>query len=307
MKKRILMVVLVLVLALALAACGCKHETWNDADCVNPKTCAECGETEGAPLGHTWKAAVCEAPKTCEVCAATEGEALGHDWQEATCEAPKTCGTCKLTEGEALGHDWQDATTEAPKTCAACAMTEGERIITDSRFTTAATADIQGTWVHEFTADGELMGLEGFEGEFGCVITLNFGNDGSMNMKFAPKDDKEWEDAFRQYLVDSLYAELKAAGYSKEQADKALIEEMGVDIPQYAALMMNEIDLAAMFDMLNIEFVYYVDGGSLYLGMSWKMEMEPTPFTVEGDNLTLDDDVAGTGAEQTVFTRVIEE
>lgn len=306
MKKRILMVVLVLVLALALAACGCKHEVWNDADCVNPKTCAECGETEGAPLGHTWMAATCEAPKTCEVCAATEGEALGHSWSDATCEAPKTCTTCKLTEGEALGHAWQDATTEAPKTCATCGLTEGERIITDSRFTTAATADIQGIWSCEFTANGELMGLEDFDGEFGCVITLNFGNDGTMNMEFGSKDDKEFENAFRQYLVDSLYAELADAGYSKEAADQAMIDEMGIDIPQYAALMMNEIDLAAFFDALNYDFVYYVDAGSLYLGMSWKMEMEPTPFTIDGDTLTLDDDVAGTGDEQTVFTRVTE-
>lgn len=306
MKKRILMIAFVLVLALALSSCGCKHETWNDADCVNPKTCAECGETEGAPLGHTWQAATCEAPKTCEVCAATEGEALGHSWAEATCESPKICATCKLTEGEALGHDWQDATTETPKTCATCALTEGERIVTDSRFTTAATAEIQGTWVCEFTATGENMGLEGFDGEFGCVINMVLGNDGTMTMSFGPKDEKEFENAFRDYLVATLYAELKAEGYSKEAADAALIQEMGVDVPQYAALMMNEMDLMAIFEQLNVELVYYVDDGSLYIGMSWKMDMEPTSFTLEGDTLTLDDDVAGTGAEQTVFTRVTE-
>lgn len=280
MKKRILMITLVLVLALALSACGCKHETWNDADCVNPKTCAECGETEGAPLGHTWQAASCDAPKTCEVCAATEGEALGHSWSDATCDAPKTC--------------------------AICAATEGERIITDSRFTTAATAEIQGTWVCEFTATGENMGIEGFEGEFGCLINMVFGNDGTMSMSFGPKDEAEFNDAFRQYLVDTLYAELKAEGFSKEQADAALIEEMGVDVPQYAALMMNEMDMMAIFEQLNVELVYYVDDGSVYIGMSWKMEMEPTPYTLEGDTLTLDDDVAGTGDEQTVFTRVTE-
>ena len=306
MKKRILMVVLVLVFALALSACGCKHEVWNDADCVNPKTCAECGETEGAPLGHTWKAATCDAPKTCEVCAATEGEALGHSWADATCDAPKTCTTCKLTEGEALGHDWQDATTETPKTCATCALTEGERIITDERFTTAATADVQGTWIYEFTADGEFMDMDDFEGEFGCVITMVLGNDGTMNMSFAPKDEKEFEDAFRQYLIDSLYAGLKAEGYSKEEADEAMIQEMGVDIPQYAALYMNELDLMSMFEMMEVEMVYSVDAGSLYIGISWKTEMEPTPFTVEGDTLTLDEDIIGDSDKQTVFTRVTE-
>ena len=306
MKKRILMVVLVLVLALALAACGCKHETWNDADCVNPKTCAECGETEGAPLGHTWQAATCEAPKTCEVCAATEGDALGHSWNDATCEAPKTCGTCKLTEGEALGHDWQDATTEAPKTCATCALTEGERIITDSRFTTAATAAIQGKWAVEYTVTGEDMGFDGFTGAFNMVYTYEYGNDGTLKVAAAPKDEQEFENAFREFMVESVYAEMKTAGYSKEQADKAMIDEMGIDIPQYVALMMNEIDLPALFDSYNMEMVYYVDHATLYTGLSWKMEMEPFPFTVEGDTLTIVGIMAQDGSEESVFTRVTE-
>jgi hypothetical protein len=29
------------------------HEhTWKDATCVRPKSCAECGQTEGVPQGH---------------------------------------------------------------------------------------------------------------------------------------------------------------------------------------------------------------------------------------------------------------
>ena len=72
MKKRIFSI-LVLVLCLSLlTGCMCKHETWNDADCVTPKTCAECGETEGVALGHVWMAATCENPKTCESCGITE-------------------------------------------------------------------------------------------------------------------------------------------------------------------------------------------------------------------------------------------
>ena len=47
MKKFALLLIAVLMCALLLAACGCKHETWKEADCETPKTCAECGETEG--------------------------------------------------------------------------------------------------------------------------------------------------------------------------------------------------------------------------------------------------------------------
>ena len=31
------------------------HHQWVPADCLHPKTCSACGETEGEPLGHTWK------------------------------------------------------------------------------------------------------------------------------------------------------------------------------------------------------------------------------------------------------------
>ena len=102
----------------------CSH-AWQEATCEAPRTCSNCGMTEGAALGHSWTDATCENPKTCGTCGATEGEALGHSWTDATCENPKTCSTCGATEGEAPGHDWIAATCVSVKTCAVCGGTEG--------------------------------------------------------------------------------------------------------------------------------------------------------------------------------------
>ena len=102
--------------------------SWVDADCVNPKTCTVCGETEGEALGHSWVDADCVNPKTCKVCGETEGAPLNHNWQDATCSAPETCTRCGETMGEALGHDWVDANCTAPKTCIRCNETEGEAL-----------------------------------------------------------------------------------------------------------------------------------------------------------------------------------
>lgn len=58
-----------------LSLSGCMHlHTWVDATCTEPKTCSECGETEGEPLGHDWIPATYTEPKTCSRCGATEGE-----------------------------------------------------------------------------------------------------------------------------------------------------------------------------------------------------------------------------------------
>ena len=138
MKKVSLLIFVSLILLLAFTSCSVifgtpsedpkpEHEhEWTEATCEAPKTCATCGEVEGAALGHDWAEATCTALKTCKTCEKTEGEALGHDWAAADCTTPKTCKTCGETDGAALGHNWNDATCTDPKTCKTCGATDGE-------------------------------------------------------------------------------------------------------------------------------------------------------------------------------------
>ena len=283
MKKRLTLIALVLVCALALSACGCKHETWTDANCETPKTCADCGETEGAPLGHSWAAATCETPKTCETCGKTEGEALGHAWVDADCENPKTCSNCKLTEGEALGHAWVDATTEAPKTCETCGLTEGERIVTDPRFTTAATAAVQGKWISTIEADGDAMGEPNFEGTISFSIVLELGNDGTMAMYIQLEDTS----ALNSYLMEAMYTEFEAQGLDRATADAAIKQQTGMSMEQYVDYLMSMLDFNALLGFVNVNGVYYVEDDMLYSGMSWDAQMTGEGIILEGDTLSL--------------------
>lgn len=125
--KKIFFATMVLVWMFALT--GCFHEhTFIEANCITPKTCAECGETDGEPFGHTWKIATCTTPETCEHCGETQGNALGHTWEAATCIWPETCSKCEMTRGEALGHSWENATCTSPKTCSRCSRTSGNSL-----------------------------------------------------------------------------------------------------------------------------------------------------------------------------------
>ncbi len=141
---------------------NCEHE-WVDADCVTPKTCSKCSETEGEALGHTWADADCDTPKTCSVCSATDGEALGHtevadEAKEATCTetgltAGKHCSVCEevLIEQTVLpviahtylddndltcekcgyerdcGHTTKETVAGKDATCTAAGLTAGEK------------------------------------------------------------------------------------------------------------------------------------------------------------------------------------
>ena len=228
MKKRLLVLMLALICVMLLSACGCKHETWLDADCTTPKTCADCGETEGAPLGHSWLAATCENAKTCEICGEVTGETVGHKWTDAVCEMPKRCEFCGLKEGEALGHAWVDATTEEPKTCESCGLTEGERIITDERFTTAATADIQGVWFYDAHISSDTMYGEQdvipdyVEFDITMQYIVEFRNDGTMSYRFHLPEDSGFMDFMLLMAKESLFETLEAEGYSREEADAVM-------------------------------------------------------------------------------------
>ena len=310
MNKKLTLIALVLVFALALSACGCKHETWKDADCETAKTCAECGETEGAPLGHSWLAATCETAKTCEVCGKTDGEALGHAWVYADCETAKTCTNCALTEGEALGHDWQEATTEAPKTCAACSLTEGERIITDPRFTTAATAEFQGKWAFRFTMSGEMMDLDDFEQGIDCILYLELRNDGTSVLYLEAADPETLEKDMAEYLLEMIYAQFAASGISKADADAAVQSNYGMSMEAYVALAVQQMDLPGVLSEMRVENVYYVENGMLYMNETWSNDMgKPSPLVLEGDTLTIEEDLSSLGIreDKMVLTRVVEE
>lgn len=279
MKKKLIVLLLAVCCLLVFSGC-CFHSEWYAATCETPKTCVKCGETEG--------------------------EALGHTWVDADCTTPKTCSACRLTEGEALGHSWVDATTEAPKTCTTCSATEGERIITDERFTTASTIDLQGKWVASQAISSDMFGLEGFEGSLDLQISLDLGNDGTMKMGYTPLNEEEFSATMTKYLVDALYANLAAAGMNQEAADAAMVDTYGMTVQEYADSVMEELDISAIIEDMNITGIYYVEGNQLYTGASWDAELDASEFTLDGDTLTLSGELSGQSDEALVFTRVTE-
>ncbi len=126
MKKIILFSATLIMCILLLSACGCQHQ-WSEANCVSPKTCALCGETEGEKLSHQWADATCTEPKTCSLCEETQGDVLDHQWEAANCLTPETCAQCGATQGTKLEHiysDWSFDIDTMSRSCGLCGETE---------------------------------------------------------------------------------------------------------------------------------------------------------------------------------------
>jgi hypothetical protein len=291
--KRLISILLLVLCVAILAGCQCEH-TWVEASCEVPKTCSQCQKTDGAPLGHTWRAATCKAPKTCEICGLEQGEAAGHTWVEATCTAPKHCLDCELTEGVALEHEWQRATTEKPKTCAVCGSIEGDRIVTDSRFTTAANQAVFGFWETEMTMTGEELEMADYVTEVPFIATLHFGEAGDLALSMRFKDLDAFLTELNANTVELIYQQFADLDMDQEAADEAFESTYGMTVAEYAESIWAVVNWDNLFDVYATNYVYYIDGDQIYLADSWDDEFVFSAFTLDGDKMTIvDSEISG--------------
>lgn len=286
--KKYLIFILIALCCLALAACGCEH-SWAPATCEKPKTCTLCGDTEGAPAGHSWFAATCQKPKTCEICSTTEGAALGHNFADATCTDPRTCRDCAATDGHALGHNWLDATTDAPKTCKTCSITEGDPIKTDIRFQTEKSRIVFGSWSADLVLPMDMVepALAKYDPQLEGRVTLHFKGDGTMTMSIQVQDNQILRDALVSYTIDKLYSNMAALGIPKNAAEQKFQEMYGMPIGEYAAAQVAGSKAQDMIGNTTQNFVYYVNGGTLFVCANWNGIMNGHSVAVVNGQLLL--------------------
>lgn len=132
---------------------GCHQHTWLEADCVTPKTCESCGQTEGEPLGHTWREATCTEPKICTRCGETEGDPEGHNFLWSTVEQA-SCSKAGVEEGvcSVCGETEQRELEKLPHT------PDGGWVVTKE-----AVGAAEGTRVRYCAVCGEVAEEESYE------------------------------------------------------------------------------------------------------------------------------------------------
>ena len=111
---------MLMVCAVVLSGCGCKH-VWAEATCEVPKTCIECGETEGEAPGHTATAPVDEIDAYrliesttvyCETCSGI----LAREEKQITTMARGLHMLCSAEEYTARMADWLKKVSEETMT-----------------------------------------------------------------------------------------------------------------------------------------------------------------------------------------------
>ena len=224
-----------------------------------------------------------------------------EQWTEATCTTPKTCIECGEIEGEALGHIWQPRTTEVPETCSRCSDTRGERIITDARFTTAATIDYYGTWKGHSSINTASI-FEGLDATLPVEVTITLTNDSHMKMEVVGNDIDAFIKSAEEFFHKKLEAE--AAGLTQFTFAEymAIVYEMTPD--DYVKQQMGKLDLTALSQGHTIDGVYYIDGDQIYFGLGWDADLTPFTFQHKGGTMLIHGDISGMGQQLTNLSHV---
>lgn len=158
-------------------------------------TAAIAAEESPCAKGHNFAKATCDEPKTCKDCGETEGEPLGHDYSPATCDSPARCSRCLKTDGKALSHDWQPATYDSPETCSICGETRGnvkgyyEYLDGDYKSTTASVA---GTVSRPWVFDEKVENCKEFTLHY-QIVDIDYGKAYGKFSLYYKKSNGKWE------------------------------------------------------------------------------------------------------------------
>ena len=226
--KRCAMIGCLALAGMVLAVtCGCGEahsHIWTEATCITPKTCSECGATEGDPLGHSLNDKVIVTEQTCAVDGVVEG----------------TCTRCGETVTEVLpatgDHQVSTWTTTTQATCTEPGSEEGVCDVCGETLTRAismiphaddgiwvvtkaATESASGTKVTHCSVCGEEVQSEKYE------LT--------QEEKQALRSAKSYL-SFMAFSRKGLIDQLEFEGFSRDAATMA-VDSLDVDWNEQAA------------------------------------------------------------------------
>lgn len=139
---------------------------------------------------------------------------------------------------------------------------------------------IVGTWTVEINFPEDSLNLNGLHID-GVPIEITFTEDGKYTMDFADNAHEIIEEKLADAIVESLYAEMEAEGYSRQEIEEMCKEETGMSVEDFAEDMVAEFDIRNSFSVEDTYLDYQIDGD--------KLIMDGTEMTAEvkGDKLTI--------------------
>ena len=226
---------MLMVCTVVLSGCGCKH-VWAEATCEVPKTCIECGETEGEALGHV----------SGETQTVTDGYAL-KVYTNIICNR---CDAVISTEESALS-------ALKGETCMVCSTAEYTRRVQDM------IAQIPGCTLNvELTEkDGDVLGLitDAAGDPVGAIV---FYDEMGSAIEYGKKDEQS---CFAYMIVYVPGMETAKGDLADISAAMFLAADPAMDI-EYAQNRAAELTIDPLF-VVDMDYLLDIDGSQGYYGV----------------------------------------
>lgn len=142
---------------------------------------------------------------------------------------------------------------------------------------------ILGSWITYIYMTAENTGLDGFSTDAGLPVVFTFEEDGTATMAAYEEglEDAiaELEADLCEYMVELMYTQLEASGYTREDVDTLFSDTYGMSLAEYAEASVEEMGMYDSFMEINESGDYTIDGNVL------KLDGQELTFEVDGDIL----------------------
>ncbi len=131
---------------------------------------------------------------------------------------------------------------------------------------------IVGKWEWEMTVEGEMMGIEGFDGEFTMIMVFEFDKDSNYSISV---DKDALEESLEDFEADLV---------------EYLVQELGEGSRKYAENQVAQLNLSGLFATQDMdeEGEYEIDGDYLILIPDDEdVDEQEYEFELDGNKLTL--------------------
>lgn len=171
-------------------------------------------------------------------------------------------------------RDYQDSESLAEECREAAESLESK--LTDDTLQNA----ILGTWTVDITFTEALLGVDGMNID-GIPVTFTFDAYGELTMGFADDAAAILEEKMLGFLVETVYDEMEAEGYSRSETDELFDSYYGMSISDYMKNTLAEYGFQDLFEELEDTVAYKIEDGKLFLEDS-EMDVE-----INGDKMTI--------------------
>ena len=121
--------------------------------------------------------------------------------------------------------------------------------------------------------------------DFEAAYTYTFYNDGTVKL-VCIVDEEGFFRVMKIATIEQMYVTFEQQNMSRDEVDALFLSVYGMTVEEYVVEGLAGLSIEDIMDT-NMDGVYYVDNGFIYMAEEWEEEMTAYAYTLDGDTMML--------------------